>query len=325
MQRPTERVRRPRSLGCRRASLQTERHQMTHFGIVSTYPPTQCGLATFSASLLKHLRSPLDRVEVVSSVDAYQPDAPAEVVYQWTKGSPAQTAEAARVLDGMDVVVLQHEFGIFGGPDGRDVLDLVRLLSVPVVVVLHTVLAEPSAVAAGHHRGAGRPRRRRRDDDRDGPGAARRALRRRPQPAPGDPARRTGQPAARRPARRRRRLPPGRSRARPHRPHLGPDRARQGHRVGDRGHGRAARPRPAGELPRRRGDASQGRGAHGRGSTAEGLTDRARDLGRRRPRARSSTATWPPTSCTSWCVAPTSCCCPTTRATRSPPASSSRR
>ncbi|MEP6630516.1 MAG: glycosyltransferase [Lapillicoccus sp.] len=118
---------------------------MTHFGIVSTYPPTQCGLATFSASLLEHLRSPLDRVDVVSSVDAYQPDAPPEVVYQWTKGSPAQTAEAAQVLDGMDVVLLQHEFGIFGGTDGRDVLDLVRLLSVPVVVVLHTVLVEPSA------------------------------------------------------------------------------------------------------------------------------------------------------------------------------------
>ncbi len=117
---------------------------MTHFGIVSTYPPTQCGLATFSASLLRHLRSPVDRVDVVSSVDAYQPDAPAEVVYQWTKGSSAQTAEAAQVLNRMDVVVLQHEFGIFGGADGRDVLQLVRALTVPVVVVLHTVLVEPS-------------------------------------------------------------------------------------------------------------------------------------------------------------------------------------
>ncbi len=117
---------------------------MTHFGIVSTYPPTQCGLATFSASLLTHLRSPVDRVDVVSSVDTYQPDAPREVVYQWTKGSPAQTAEAARVLGGTDVVILQHEFGIFGGPDGRDVLDLARALTVPLVVVLHTVLVEPT-------------------------------------------------------------------------------------------------------------------------------------------------------------------------------------
>ena len=117
---------------------------MTHFGIVGTYPPTQCGLATFSAALLEHLRSPHDRVEVVSSVDAYQPDAPAEVVYQWTKGSPAQTREAARVLDGMDVLVLQHEFGIFGGPDGRDVLDLVHACTVPMIVVLHTVLVEPT-------------------------------------------------------------------------------------------------------------------------------------------------------------------------------------
>ena len=117
---------------------------MTHFGIVGTYPPTQCGLATFSAALLAHLRSPLDRVEVVSPVDAYQPDAPPEVAYQWTKGSSVQTYEAARVLDDLDVVVLQHEFGIFGGRDGRDVLELVHACTVPMIVVLHTVLVEPT-------------------------------------------------------------------------------------------------------------------------------------------------------------------------------------
>jgi glycosyltransferase involved in cell wall biosynthesis len=117
---------------------------MTHFGIVGTYPPTQCGLATFSAALLTRLRSPLDRVDVVSSVDAYQPDAPPEVAYQWVKGSATQIREAARVLDSMDVVLLQHEFGIFGGPDGRDVVELARACTVPLVVVLHTVLVEPT-------------------------------------------------------------------------------------------------------------------------------------------------------------------------------------
>lgn len=124
---------------------------MTHIGIVSTYPPTQCGLATFSSALLKHLgsahglRDVVDVVSVVSAVDAYQAGAPAEVAYQWTKGDPAQTWGAARRLDDVDVVLLQHEFGIFGGPDGRDVLDLVRHLTVPLVVVLHTVLVEPTA------------------------------------------------------------------------------------------------------------------------------------------------------------------------------------
>ena len=52
-------------------------------------------------------------------------------------------ATAAR-LNGYDVVVVQHEYGIFGGPDGQDVLDVVRAVTRPVIVVLHTVLVTPS-------------------------------------------------------------------------------------------------------------------------------------------------------------------------------------
>ena len=53
--------------------------------------------------------------------------------------------EAAAVrLNGYDVVVVQHEYGIFSGPDGQDVLDVVRAVTRPVIVVLHTVLVTPS-------------------------------------------------------------------------------------------------------------------------------------------------------------------------------------
>ena len=47
-------------------------------------------------------------------------------------------------LASYDTVVVQHEFGLFGGDDGADILELVSLLETPVVVVLHTVLAHPS-------------------------------------------------------------------------------------------------------------------------------------------------------------------------------------
>ena len=49
-----------------------------------------------------------------------------------------------RVLDGFDAVIVQHEFGLFGGADGEDIVELVARLERPVIVVLHTVLETPS-------------------------------------------------------------------------------------------------------------------------------------------------------------------------------------
>lgn len=118
---------------------------MTRFGNVSTYPPTQCGLATFSEALLGALHTATDPVQVVSVVDARQHDAPDEVSFQWVRGTPGDAEHVARHLDdAVDVALIQHEFGIFGGPDGADILHLVRALNVPYIAVLHTVLVHPS-------------------------------------------------------------------------------------------------------------------------------------------------------------------------------------
>ena len=113
-------------------------------GFVSTYPPTQCGIATFSEALLSHLAAAGADVGLVRLVDEPQPQA-GPVVHQWVTAAPGGATAAARVLDGYDVAVVQHEYGIYGGPDGQDVLDLVAQLHVPVVVVLHTVLVRPTA------------------------------------------------------------------------------------------------------------------------------------------------------------------------------------
>jgi glycosyltransferase involved in cell wall biosynthesis len=116
----------------------------TSYGVLSTYPPTQCGLATFSRALVRSLRSPTDSVSVAAVVDSAQPDFPADVRHQWVRGEDNGAAATAVYLNTFDVVIVQHEYGIFGGPHGADVLDVVRSLTVPVVVVLHTVLAAPS-------------------------------------------------------------------------------------------------------------------------------------------------------------------------------------
>jgi glycosyltransferase involved in cell wall biosynthesis len=116
----------------------------TTYALLSTYPPTQCGLATFAAALLAHLPQPEDRVAVVRVLDEPAPCPAQEVAADLVAGSAASAAAAADVLNGFDVVIVQHEYGIYGGPDGEDLISLLEALRVPVIVVLHTVLAHPS-------------------------------------------------------------------------------------------------------------------------------------------------------------------------------------
>ena len=112
-------------------------------GMVSTFPPTPCGIATFSQALTQQLRAHGARVGIVRVVPHREPT-PATVAHQWVTGPGTGAEAAARVLNAHDVAVIQHEYGIFGGPDGQDVIDLVQRLDVPVVSVLHTVLTEPT-------------------------------------------------------------------------------------------------------------------------------------------------------------------------------------
>ena len=113
-------------------------------GLLSTYPPTQCGLATYSASLIEPLLDAGDRVAVVSIVDAKLPNTAPEVAHQWVRGQAGGARNAASMLNRQDLVLLQHEFGIFGGEDGADVLDIVAEITVPIVTVMHTVLVSPT-------------------------------------------------------------------------------------------------------------------------------------------------------------------------------------
>jgi glycosyltransferase involved in cell wall biosynthesis len=114
------------------------------FGFLSTYRPTQCGLATFTASLMDQLVAQGSRCGVVRVVDQPAPLSGRDVVAHLVLGSRASSAKAAEALAEFDVAVVQHEFGIYGGPDGVDVLDLLDALTVPAIVVLHTVLTAPT-------------------------------------------------------------------------------------------------------------------------------------------------------------------------------------
>ncbi len=113
-------------------------------GVLGTYPPTQCGLATFSAALVAQLNRRPGTAGVVRIVDRPEPYPSAEVDAHLVNGSAGSAATAVRRLNGFGAVVVQHEYGIYGGPDGADVVDLVEALTVPAIVVLHTVLQDPT-------------------------------------------------------------------------------------------------------------------------------------------------------------------------------------
>jgi len=119
------------------------------YALLSTYPPTQCGLASFSAALFAHLRGPGDHVSIVRVVDQPVPEgsvrwAAAEVVHDLVNGSSRSAAAAVELINRFDVAIVQHEYGIYGGPDGQDLVPMLYALRVPVIAVLHTVLARPT-------------------------------------------------------------------------------------------------------------------------------------------------------------------------------------
>ncbi|HEY2672528.1 MAG TPA: glycosyltransferase [Rugosimonospora sp.] len=115
-------------------------------GLLSTYLPTRCGLASFTAALRDSLLASRPGVDVgvVRVVDEPTWTSGTGVVYELATGRGGNPAAAAERLNRYDVVVVQHEYGIYGGPDGDQVLDVLSRLRVPVVVVLHTVLSEPT-------------------------------------------------------------------------------------------------------------------------------------------------------------------------------------
>ncbi|HUH16088.1 MAG TPA: glycosyltransferase, partial [Gaiellaceae bacterium] len=116
--------------------------------IVSTYPPRACGIGAFAADVRGALLGVdgVDRVEAVVVVNRpSSPQRPGLVatIAQAVRGDYVRAARILGRLD-VDVVLLQHEYGIFGGADGEYVLSLAEELSQPLVVTLHTVLSEPT-------------------------------------------------------------------------------------------------------------------------------------------------------------------------------------
>ena len=123
--------------------------KIRRIALVGNNPPRLCGIATFTADLHSALRDAFPEI----AIDVYAMneagitrDYPPEVVYaiDQDKLSDYQTAAQRINASRADIVLVQHEYGIFGGAAGSYLLKLLDRVEAPVVVTLHTVLENPT-------------------------------------------------------------------------------------------------------------------------------------------------------------------------------------
>ena len=116
--------------------------------MIGNYLPRQCGIATFTTDLCTAISAEYGTARLLAlpvndTERGY--DYPARVRWSLAQDDVASYQKAAEFLNfnNIDMVCLQHEYGIFGGPAGSHILHLLRGLKMPVVTTLHTVLREP--------------------------------------------------------------------------------------------------------------------------------------------------------------------------------------
>ncbi len=121
----------------------------SRIAVIGNYLPRQCGIATFTTDLCAAISAEYGTARLLAlpvndTEQGY--DYPARVRWSLAQDEVKSYLEAAEFLNfnNIDMVCLQHEYGIFGGPAGSHILQLLRGLKMPVVTTLHTVLREPN-------------------------------------------------------------------------------------------------------------------------------------------------------------------------------------
>jgi len=121
----------------------------SRIAMIGNYLPRKCGIATFTTDLCDAIHAEYRTTELLAlpvndTEEGYS--YPARVRFELSQDSLASYRQAADFLNfsNIDLICLQHEYGIFGGPAGSHILELLRRLRMPVVTTLHTVLREPN-------------------------------------------------------------------------------------------------------------------------------------------------------------------------------------
>ena len=119
---------------------------------LSTYPPRECGIATFTYDLVTSIDrltaiSPSTILAINDRGGSY--DYPANVKLQLQRDSPDSYLETAQKINKSNIkaINLQHEFGLFGGSWGEYLIDFMQELDKPIITTFHTLLENPNSEA----------------------------------------------------------------------------------------------------------------------------------------------------------------------------------
>ena len=115
---------------------------------ISSYPPRQCGIATFACDLIKNVRNAAGRafepLIVAMQEGNHQYSDPVKFEIRSSVKNDYISAADYINFSHVDAVSVQHEFGLFGGSAGSHLNLLLRRLSAPIITTMHTVLEEPT-------------------------------------------------------------------------------------------------------------------------------------------------------------------------------------
>jgi glycosyltransferase involved in cell wall biosynthesis len=123
---------------------------ITRVAFLGNYLPRQCGIATFTTDLSTAIAGDFPGIDcfvLAMNDDAPRRTYPARVRFELSADDRKSYMRAADYLNvnSVDLLSVQHEYGIFGGKAGSHLLPLLRELRMPIVSTLHTILAEPNA------------------------------------------------------------------------------------------------------------------------------------------------------------------------------------
>ncbi len=121
--------------------------KLLNIAFLSTIPPRECGIATFTQDLINAIdANGVVDTNVIAVNNSKHRDYSSKVIYEINQNNQKDYKELAQKLNlsNIDLLVIEHEYGIYGGDNGEYILDLLNNIDIPVITTLHTILTEPN-------------------------------------------------------------------------------------------------------------------------------------------------------------------------------------
>jgi len=123
------------------------KNKLLNIAFLSTIPPRECGIATFTQDLIDAIdESGLVNTRVIAINNAKKQTYSDKIIFEINQKNKEDYKELALKLNksDIDLLVIEHEYGIYGGDHGDYLLDLLDNLTIPAIATLHTILTKPN-------------------------------------------------------------------------------------------------------------------------------------------------------------------------------------